>query len=428
MGSPVPPVDLSGGKYDEFETMLSEKLGIKVILVRGWEMPDNYYLAEHKRHFTTTQEAFDKARAEFAAVENSLLGSLRANIADRDRNVGHDLSDDDLRSLYKVGHITLRQGNASPEEAVLIFDPWKSDAKRAKWNIKDVALDFAFYQVFQNAWDSLGDDNNRNIETRPFIENFQMDEEDIRRYQAVMNVKYALKNQSEYNNLGRRWYDEPDFYKFAGIAGEDTGSMGKTSELSFPQMVERCRLEKYGDPEDWGIKDPEFFDKLKLAGAVMALVSSITPTSAYATFARLGLEHQVTPQEIHAIQQRLHENLDAQLEKHKPGDKFFIPECDWRIRFPLFREVYEQDKSAGPEREYLDTIMEGLQKYFPNVTNGRVPDLSEESEEPPRRFMTPADLHQAFQEATDFSKGLSGDIPATKPLAPKKDRRKPSAP
>jgi hypothetical protein len=58
---------------------------------------------------------------------------------------------------------------------------------------------------------------------------------------------------------------------------------------------------------------------------------------------------------------------------------------DWRFLFPVFREIYEKDKSKGPEREYLDTIMAGLQKWFPTITNAPVPRL-EAGHEPPRKL------------------------------------------
>lgn len=380
-----PEVDLTGGKYDEFETLLSKKIGLKVILLRDWQTPDSYYSAKANISFAASggsQEKYDAAKSAFAKVEAGVLASMRANLADRDPQVGHDLSDNDLRSLQAVGHITLRHGNAEREQAVVIYDPGYN-----RFPEENPVLRFALTESFENAWDIFGD--NRHLKITDFLENFEMSAEDKRRYQGVMNVRYALQNQSEYNDKDKGWYYEPFYYNFAQLSDREKGMWKSAFELPFAEVVKKLELERYWDPEDMGIKDPEFFDKLKMAGAIMNLRYSILDTHPNDTFARLGLESQVTPIQVVEIQRGLRSALQDKFKEYRAGaehdygmDSHGLD--DFRILFPLFREVYEADKSQGPQRQYLDTIMAGLQKWFPTLTNGPVPDVKAGSPEPPR--------------------------------------------
>lgn len=383
-----PEIDLSGGDYDAFETMLSKKLGLKVILIRDWKTPDSYYSASADITFAqmgSSQQKLDEAVAKFRKTEANMLGSMRANLFARDPQVGAELSDNDLRALQKTGHITLRHGNAEREQAVIIYDPGQN-----LYNDADPVLRFALRESFDNAWNIHGDD--RNISVRDFIENFELDAEDKRRYQAVLNVRYALQNQSEYNNKGKGWYYEPFYYNFADLSDREKGMWQSASEMTFPEAVKKTELERYWNPKDMGIGDSAFFEKMKYADAIMSLNYSILDTYPNQTFARLGLEHEVTPLQIVEIQRDLHKRLGEKYKEHRgePTDETYDYGLDsrglsdWRILFPVFREVYEADRSEGPQRLYLDTIMAGLQKWFPALTNGPVPDVAPGSQEPPR--------------------------------------------
>lgn len=408
-----PEIDLSGGKYDEFETMFSEKLGLKVILMRGWKTPDSLFTAESDVMFANMYGSEDQkiaANEKFARTEAAVLGAMRANLADRDPLVGHQLTDNDLRALKKTGHITLRHGNAEPEQAVIIYDPGENP-----YNDKEPVLRFALSEFFDNAWDIHGDDGDRSIAVRGLIENFDIDAEDKRRYQAVMNVRYALQHQDEYNNLGKGWYYEPYYYKFARLDVDKPGMWKSSFEQPFAEVVKKLELERYSKPESMGIKDPEFFEKMKLAGAVLSLSYSILDTYPNETFARLGMERQVTPLQIVEIQRDLHKKLQAKLEEHRgePTDETYDYGLDsnalkdWRVLFPVFREVYEEDKSEGPQRLYLDTIMAGLQKWFPTLTNGPVPDLAPGSTVEPPRSLPKAAAPQPPKKSAD---GVSFDL------------------
>ena len=409
-----PEVDLSGGKYDDFETMLSQKLGLKVILMRGWRSPDSLFIAETdimQANMYGAEEQKKEAREKFAKTEAAMLGEKRANLSDRDPQVGMELTDNDLRALQKTGHITLRHGNAEREQAVIVLDPGDNP-----YFDKDPVLRFALNTHFENAWDIHGDDGVRNISVRDFIENFEMDAEDKRRYQAVLNVRYALQNQSEYNNKGKGWYYEPFYYNFAGLSDKEPGMWESSFKMSFAAVADKRRVERVWKPEGMGINDPAFLDKITLAGAIMDLNYHILDTHPYDTFARLGFEHSVTPKQIIEIQQDLHKRLEAKYEEHrgKATDESYDygldsrALADWRILFPVFREVYEADKSEGPQRKYLDTIMEGLQKWFPTLTNGPVPDVTPgATKEPSRSIPKAATTPQLPKKPAD---GVSFDL------------------
>src|SRR5262249_34473980 len=153
---------------------------------------------------------------------------------------------------------------------------------------EDPVLGFALIEHFENAWDYFGE--SRNLNVRDFIENFDMDAEDKRRYQGTLNVRYALQNQGEYNNKGKGSYLHPFYYNFAGLANREPGMWKEPFQLPFADVVTKLELERFGKPENMGISDPEFFDKLKLAGAVMSLRYTRVETQPYATFARLDLQ------------------------------------------------------------------------------------------------------------------------------------------
>jgi hypothetical protein len=380
-----PKVDLTGCHYDALEKALTNHLNIKVILVKAWEASDSYHTAYAERIFAQyqSQQALDKAQAGFLKEEASMLGSLRSNIAARDPFVGVELSPNDLRSLQKAGHITLRQGNAEPPEAVVIFDP--GERRRDE---PDPVLWQVLSKTFEDVWyrgDGIGD-----LPVAKFIENFDIAAEDLRVYQALMNVRYALQNQHEFDNKDKGWYYEPYFYNFARLSDSSPGMWKSAFEMPFQQVVDKLEREPYLGFDRLGVEDEEFADKLRLAGAIMNLQYNIIETSPYDTFARLELGDRVTPMQIIEIQQDLRKKLQKKVKEHRAGQKdcYSLDENglnDWRILFPVFREIYEEDKSEGPQRAYLDTIMEGLQKWFPTLTNGPVPVL-DPAKEPPREL------------------------------------------
>ncbi|HEY8190949.1 MAG TPA: hypothetical protein VIG74_00890, partial [Alphaproteobacteria bacterium] len=57
-----PPVDLSIGHYDAFETHLSQFLGIKILLVRDWERPETCEYSQ--------VNGIEKFGSDDAAVQN----------------------------------------------------------------------------------------------------------------------------------------------------------------------------------------------------------------------------------------------------------------------------------------------------------------------------------------------------------------------
>lgn len=425
------PIDFTGTKYDALETALSNLLNIKVILVRDWETPEQYSKAESDRWYYGqygTPETKVAVEDYFQRVEAWTLATLRAKVAERDVFVGHDLSENDLRSLKTVGHVTLRQGNAEPEEAVLIFDPAR---KFKDFPDDEPVLSRVLNKGFDNAWHDLsdpnkrGDDAGKRLNVRDFIENFDIDAEDMRAYDAVLRVRMALQNQSHFNNLGKNWYYEPSYFRFAGLAQEKSDGWKSDSETPIRDVVEKYRAVDRFPFEDIGVKDKELNKKLLLAAAVHDLVWSASAPNA--TFARLGMYHaELDQKEIIRIQDELRKKLREGLASRRPAEfdeKTYIFSMDsmglsdYRVLFPIFREVYEKDTSTGLQREYYDTIMEGLQKWFPTLTNGPVPEL-DYAKEPPRgiaEMKAPAAPAAAFTEAAAPAAEKPEEKPATKP-------------
>lgn len=385
------PPDLSKGDYDDFEKQFSEKLDIKVILVRGFKTPTDYLRAEAKLTFAAQdgEEAYAAAKKEFEAAENTLLGALRANIVARDSDVGHALSDNDLRSLQKLGHVTQRPGLTEREQAVLVMDP----AAVATPN-NDPILFSLLVNHFSNAWDPFGD--GRNIAVKDVIENYDIAPEDKRRYDAVLAVRYALQNQGEFNNKDKDWYYEPFYYRFAGLPQQSPGLYASDFQMAFDTVAKKYELQRVWEPKDMGIADPDFFTKLTQMAAVQSLIYSNLDTIPFATMARIldDVNEKVTPQLIVAAQKDLRAKLQEKLDAHigPDAEKSALRRealDDWRILFPLFREVYEADESAGAKRAYLGTVMAGLQRYFPTLTNGPVPDVTKGAAEPARKIEKP---------------------------------------
>jgi hypothetical protein len=216
MRFPVSPPDLSQGKYDDCETHLSNVLGLKVMLVRGWERPEAYGFADMDRWgLYENSPELAAAQENFEKVEATTLASLRANIADRDSEVGHELTDNDLRSLLTVGHITKKEGNAGPEEAVLLFDPGERE-----WldENQDPVLNSLLSTHFRNAWDFDMTGTPPSLKVKDVIENFDIAAEDLRHYKAVVGLRHALQHQDAYNLKDRAHWSQPFFYRFSGLA------------------------------------------------------------------------------------------------------------------------------------------------------------------------------------------------------------------
>ena len=174
--------------------------------------------------------------------------------------------------------------------------------------------------------------------------------------------------------------------RFASLNRRASGIDTPDSKLRYVDVLDRVETEKYYGAEELGMKDKDFFDKLKKIEAVKSLVSLHSkPTS---TFARIGYSG-VSDEMVMQTQTSLYKRVKAKMaEKNPKGSSFGLDE-DWRILFPAFREVYEEDKSEGLERRYLDTIMEGLQTYFPTLTNAQLPAQFDREKEPPRALQTP---------------------------------------
>ena len=398
-------IDLTGTNYDALETEMSKYLGVKVILVRGWSDGGMLNSADTKLQLARTKEAWEEARKEYITAKEAVVSSLRGSIWGRDPAVADALSDTDIYALKQKGHVTLRKGNSEPEQAVIIFDPFDaparnvatlafSDASGGNKTVvnlteggpakegrdeKEAAIAIALAPRFDNLWDR---EERGRIAVSGLVENFDISLDDLRRYKAYVNVRYALANQSEYAHQGGR--DMPRYLQFAGIVNTGLQDMHTPQDrLSLRQVYKAIRLMRDSfDAEEMGFKDKDFFEKLKLADAAMNITNGaiLLPNN---TFARLNSSHEANDTVVRESMDDLRKRLKDKVKEKFPDSFDFSVMQDWRAIFPIFREVYEADKSEGVKREYLDTVMQGLQKYFPTITNAPVPTDSKENE-PPR--------------------------------------------
>ena len=399
-------VDLSGTNYDPLETELTQFLGLKVFLVRGWSGADAFHQAQATLQFAHG-EAWEQARKDYLAAKEVMLESLRENIAARDPALGAALTADDLFSIHQTGHVTLRAGNTAQEQAVIVFDPVSTPArpvamiavsndkgeKTASFNLaagssppagtpaQDAAIAHVLKPSFENRWYSVGK-REEYPKVKDVIENFDMDIDDIRRYEALMKIRYALRNQNEFL-IEKNEYDSdaPTFYLFAGLSRWNGGMRKQYYDLPYREVFEKLSVEDLFDGDRMGFKDKDFLEKLKLANAIMNIVyGNLTPNN---TFARLQHRYTVDDKQIKDIMEDLKQRMEDKVQETYGENGAWWTLKDWRILFPVFREVYEADKSEGAQREYLDTIMQGLQKWFPTLTNAPIP-APDRAHEPPR--------------------------------------------
>lgn len=396
-------IDLSGKEYDALEKRLSQFLGIKVMLVRGWKTPNSYFRAESNYQIDRMSPGnygIKDAKQAFNDATQLLINSLRANILARDAELGTGISDAELLALQKVRHITLRDGNCAPERAVIIFDPASADdAGNPPWN-KSIYWSLFKHSGDQNAWHHPDDsmEEASSIYIRDVVENLDVSPDDLRAYEAMMSIHYALNHQDEFNNL-RKMGDvdgrKPQLFRssLSNISGP--GIYRSEHEMPFEEQRQRLKAEEKirWSSKALGITDKDLFTKIKIGQATCDIRTDLFPAK---TFARLmEQDHRFSGlgvNELNAIHLDLQHRLEeAMAKKMTPAAKEIDLEKDYilgtfsdcRILYPLFREVYEQDKSTGPARIYMDTIMAGLQKFFPTITNGPVPEL-DPKKEPPR--------------------------------------------
>lgn len=405
-------VDLAGTHYDALETDMTLFLGLKTFLVRGWSGSGAFDQAQATWTFAKTQEAWEEGRDNYFKQKKIMLDSLRSNIAKRDPALGAELTENDLFSIQQVGHVTLRKSNTEREHAVIIFDPVSAPARSvatiafsdASGNNKQTVnlteggpvadgvserqavIDKLFMRGFENFWQGIEKHEHYPL-VGDLIENFDIKLEDVRRYEALMNIRYALRNQDEFVTKDRYSRNNPTFVNFADQGDDHRRINNPYYKRQYRDVLFDARIEERYEEKGFGLKDEEFFGKMKLAGAVMNLVwGNLQPNN---TFARMNHKYNVNDKQIKEVMDDLRKRVEKKLQDNGYSEfSTWTATSDWRILFPAFREVYAEDKSEGAQREYLDTIMEGLQKFFPTVTNAPLPDPDREKE-PPRALQKP---------------------------------------
>ncbi len=392
----------------ETEQNISSWLGLKVVIVRGWDTPDEVRNAarlpyEHQGYYKNHKDDpyYLQDIKQLNDTEARAGQSLRDHMAQRDPQFAASLSDEELRSLLTVGHVTRRE-NVGDENIVVVFDPIKDDSvPDMNWMTEEL---FGLNDRC-SVWNI-----EEKFKTLDLIENIDIDPMDLYAYEVLLRVRYALSHQNELSYLYRSFQDpakpEAPFKYFSGLLEFDYSNKYYPHALKWEKdPKERIRAEAQAHDHLHGRDDSSqsknnfyaSFARLKAVGNIQ-LLADPRETIERMIFDReygytrhyqsdlLESQKELSKKEEESIRNELIDSLKTVFEKHSSQPlepvHFLGSFIDVRVLFPAFREVYETDQSTGAKRAFMNVVMMGLQKYFPTVTNAPVPDLG--GAEPPR--------------------------------------------
>ncbi|NBX66471.1 MAG: hypothetical protein EBQ96_05690 [Proteobacteria bacterium] len=405
------PVVLKGN-YDTLEHKLAAYFDIRIILIRDWKDPENALFGEEGgdtregRALKKAVDAWHKANRghsiaswDLPLVTQARNKSLRAYLTGRDRDMA-SISDAELRSILKVGHITLRANNASPPHTVIVYDDKNHKTPEGRFEYL-----FGGLRDFHNVNHPKQDGNER-LSLMPLASNWDVAPHEIRAYEAIRKTIYALQNQHQYDNRDRGNYWSPAFYTRARTEESSSSGWGPHnsirelgSVLSYPvlrQMVEHdwpLMLAAYSTDETrnpFGFSQ-DFFERLRHARAVKGVL--YRHSEDYETIARIqthcegigGRRDELVIKEIWDLRQFMKDNIEQGCKAVLPqnmtweehGKHFawcFVAE-DIRIVIPVFREFRNMGVWTDSERAYLENLWKGCERYFPEITASPVPQL-----------------------------------------------------
>lgn len=389
-------IDLSDGFYDHLEYRLSQFLGLKVLMVRGWKAPqicDYFNDGTTERFSSSDPEVQDLTRAVLEwtrkcaetpdpgphPAEEAAADSLRAYLQGRDPDLANELYDEEITALAKNGHVTMRDSNIHPPHTVLIFDP--QDNIKTRDNI----IDDLFGAQTDNAW--LFDAQNRSgLRPGAFVENFDIAVEKYRAAIALQCIRYALTNQDEFDR--NRNGNIPFFYNFARLSNPRRKSLA-TAGNNLPGALASYSLSQAFSMRACPVDDTGMFNKLTQSEAAAHLIRHTGP--AYNVFARLkdayngGVMSDITEESVKRYEQKLRTALREQVEASQP-DAYLNPLMalkDPRVAIPAFREARNTLSFDRAGQVYLETIWKGVLRYFPTLAAQPMPVLKP-GFEPPR--------------------------------------------
>ena len=402
-----PEVDLSTGTYDELETSLSKTLGIKVCMVRDWDMPKTcsgghrdgewHYSSDDPEQQRLLRLDLEWHRAAY--VEKSMpdhenpvldaqINSLSAYLEGRDEEfksdgVNHGLYEEELKAFVIKGHITLRDSNACPPKTVIINDPGLDlEALKSK----------LLPSTFNSAWD---EDQKREINTLDFAENFDIDPDDYRAYEAARRVAHSLQNQTSFE-FEPFWTNRtPYFTTIIDRVSNKEDQSPYYGNMGYKQV---CRFiePEYMMGTSVGIKDEKFFEKLRQLKALGFLRFQLDPKE---FFARLSHEEwgpayleNLTDADINEMTKEIRNKFRSALKERVVESKSFdglraemFASNDLRVSVPLFRELKDSFDFEGKSYEkaanrFVEAVWQAAEHYLPTLAAAEVPELREGGE------------------------------------------------
>ena len=405
-------IDLTTGFYDTLEHRLGALLGLKVMLVRGWDKPatceysrdgsgnetfgsDDPYVQDLTRQYrnwlVATGEYERRGRKGKSPGPDPLReeqkDTLLAYLYDRDPQLVDTMYEEEALSLLERGHVTLRDSAAQPATAVIVHD--------LRQNVRDQSrlIEHIFGATFPNGFAAPGDSRTpRHIPFINFVENFDIGLEDYRAHKALSDIRYALSHQFEQDAHGKDAKNQPYYYRFAGIADKNGGIDKPAAKMSFAEATRRFGSRALYDTRA-GIADARLAEKLMNAQAVLNLLYADGGKPPVDSFARLyhihggGIFAALDGARIAGYASTLRDGMENAIAAHLPDGYGRMMAAgfarDPRVAIPVFRELRGRLAFDEPGRAWLDSIWRGIESYFPTLAAAPVPALAG-MKEPPR--------------------------------------------
>lgn len=384
-------VDLTSGYYDNFEYALSQKLGLKLLLVRDWDCPTACAysrLPDGSEIYPADADPDQLALArdihewqndpEFQAEMNHPLteaqtDSLAQYITERDTLVGQQMSGDECLSVIQCLHATVRLSACEAPGAVVLHDIIVQEADLAK----------ALMGEFHDSWSFMGDDVAavRPIAYAALADGFSLKTDEYRAYNALLRARYALRHENEYHALGTR-AGGALYHKFMPAVKEQPG-LGRNI-YGMPYDEARDFIDMSADDMTVplaGVDGGTLQKKMMNIYAIQNLMTggSAAPLLFAAMHQRYGEKHvtAMTDEKAKSYGRALRELLVEELKQRADADDMRIPLFmqDPRVIIPLFREVKDLLRFDPAGQIYADVTWEAARQMFPTLSCQPVPSL-----------------------------------------------------
>ena len=400
-----PLVDLSSGTYDALENRLSQFLGLKILLVHDWKRPESCSYSryedgtetfgsddpaiqeltrremEYWKNYFNYQNRISKVHPGERPADIAAREGLRSHLQGRDQTLCDSIDDAELNSLLKKGHITLRKNNACPPHTVIVWDTDFND--KATMLRKFIGL-----TTFDDVYDP--DIKMRHIPLDNFLENVNFDPDQARSYEALRQIRYALRHQHEHDNHDRDWYYMAFLYNFARLSDDTSwGIADKGACHSFDHYRDMYEgdFSIFCNTKSSGV-DFDFGERLLIAGALSEIrYMSINPMQTVARLAASRDHEEIFKNfdidRFARFQKTFSDtirNACKNLARPVKGAELHAAD-DLRLLIPVFREIYNK-KTSEPETLdavetlYLDTLWKAAETHLPTLARAPVPTIT----------------------------------------------------